>query len=254
MTAMRYRRKTVAVRLLGWVLLVFGLALVFVQKRETHALEALSDEVHPRQDTVAYQGPEIDIGSGLDWESLKAINPDVAAWVRVEGTDIDLPIMAPSNGDMSYYLQHDLWGNRALAGVPFLDHRCTADDIHRLVYGHRLFLGGQFSALQLAYQREVFDGIGVCQWSTPSDGTTRLVPFCASRRNAWYADIQRFDLHEDGLEPWLRELAKDAGATSADAEDLASLAQSVVTLVTCSSELSGQPWRTIVVFVEVSEN
>ena len=254
MKAMRYRRSTVAVRLLGWMLLVFGLALVLVQKRETHALEALSDEVHPQQGTVGYQGPGIDIGSGFDWESLKDINPDVAAWVRVEGTDIDLPVMAPSNGDMIYYLKHDLWGNRALAGVPFLDHRCMADDIHRLVYGHRLFLGGQFSALQRAYQQEVFDGIGICQWSTPSDGTARLVPYCASRRNAWYADIQRFDLHGGELEPWLRELAADAGATSADAETLAGQARSAVTLVTCSSELSGQPWRTVVVFVEVGEN
>jgi hypothetical protein len=138
--------------------------------------------------------------------------------------------------------------------VPFLDHRCAADGIHRLVYGHRLFLGGQFSALQRTYQQEVFDGIGVCQWSTPSGGTVRLVPFCASRRNEWYANIQHFDLREDGLEPWLMELAADAGASSADAETLAAKARSAVTLVTCSSELSGQPWRTIVVFVEVSED
>ncbi len=251
---MRYGRTTVAVRLLGWLLLVSGLTLVLVQKREAHALKALSDEVHAQRDVRVYHGPDINVESGLDWESLKTINPDVAAWVRVEGSDIDLPVMAPSNGDMSYYLQHDLWGNRALTGVPFLDHRCTADDIHRLVYGHRLYLGGQFSALQKAYQQEVFDSIGVCQWSTPSGGTTRLVPYCASRRNAWYADIQRFDLREDGLEPWLRDLVADAGASSADAESLAGQARSAVTLVTCSSELSGQPWRTIVVFVEVSED
>lgn len=254
MNALRHRRTTVAVRLLGWALIVFGLALVLVQKRETHALEALSDGVRAQQDMPTYQSPGINIESGLDWESLKTINPDVAAWVRVEGTDIDLPVMAPSNGDMSYYLHHDLWGNRSLAGVPFLDHRCTADGIHRLVYGHRLFLGGQFSALQRAYQQEVFDGIGVCEWSTPSGSAVRLVPFCALRRNAWYADIQHFDLREDGLEPWLRELAADAGATSTDTETLAGQARSAVTLVTCSSELSGQPWRTIVVFVEVSEN
>lgn len=250
---MRPEKATVAIRLLGWALLSSGLALVLAQKREIHALEVLSDCARPQQGAPIYQGPGIDIESGLDWESLRAINPDVAAWVRVEGTDIDLPVMAPSDGDMSYYLQHDLWGNRALAGVPFLDHRCQADDVHRLVYGHRLFLGGQFSALQLAYRQETFEGIGSCWWSTPYCDTTRLEPFCALRCDAWFADIQRFDPQEGELEPWLLGLAKCAEATSADCESLAKAARSVVTLVTCSSELSGQPWRTIVVFVEVSQ-
>lgn len=251
---MRSGKATVAIRLLGWALLSSGLALVLSQKREIHALEVLSDCARPQQDAPIYQGPGIDVESGLDWESLWAINPDVAAWVRVEGTDIDLPVMAPSDGDMSYYLQHDLWGNRALTGVPFLDHRCRADGVHRLVYGHRLFLGGQFSALQLAYQQGEFDGIGSCWWSTPSCDTRRLAPFCALRRDAWFADIQRFDPREDELGSWLLELAEGAEASSADCESLAGAARSVVTLVTCSSELSGQPWRTIVVFVEVSQD
>ena len=254
MSVVRSGKAAVAIRLLGWALLSSGLALVLAQKREIHALEVISDCAQTQRDAPIYQGPGIDVESGLDWESLWAINPDVAAWVRVEGTDIDLPVMAPSDGDMSYYLQHDLWGNHALAGVPFLDHRCQADDVHRLVYGHRLFLGGQFSALQLAYRQEALDDIGTCWWSTPSCGTTRLAPFCALRRDAWFADIQRFGLREDELGTWLMELAKGAEATSPDCESLADAARSVVTLVTCSSELSGQPWRTIVVFVEVSQD
>lgn len=251
MSIMWRKRTTVAVRLIGWMLVASSLALVLAQKHEARAFEVLSEEVHVQQGAPAGHGANIGIGAGFDWESLRAINPDVAAWVQVEGTDIDLPVMAPSDADMGYYLQHDLWGNPAIEGVPFLDHRCQADGVHRLVYGHRLFLGGQFSALQKAYRQEVFERIGTCKWCTPAGGATSLVPYCALYRNEWFAGIQRFDLHDDGLETWLLRLADGAEVTSANHETIAKQAQSAVTLVTCSSELSGQPWRTIVVFVEV---
>jgi sortase B len=251
MRSHRHDAIRIAARLLGWMLVTSGLALVLTHRHDARAIEKLSADVRVRQQTTAGEAPGIGISSGPDWESLKAINPDVAAWVRVENTDIDLPVMAPSDADMTYYLQHDLWRKASLDGTPFLDHRCEADARQRLVYGHHLFLGGQFSALQRAYRQEVFEKTGDCVWSTPSGGTTRLKPLCALRRNAWFAGIQRFDLPPDQLESWLLDLSGEAEATAANCEQLAKEACSTVALVTCSSELSGQPWRTIVVFVEV---
>ena len=39
---------------------------------------------------------EADAGDGIDWDGLRARNPDIAAWVSVEGTPVDFPVgLAP---------------------------------------------------------------------------------------------------------------------------------------------------------------
>ena len=237
----------------GLMMMACSLALTLAQYREQRAVRTLSDEariVREPYDTNATTGP----GGSIDWVRLRDVNPDIAAWVRVEGTEIDLPVLAPADGDMSFYLQHDLWGNWSIEGAPFLDHRSHPDGTHRLVYGHHLFAGGQFSELQKAYEQEVFDSLGACRWVTPQGGECVALPFCALRVDAWFADIQSFEFGGGQLETWLCGLAAHASATSRQQDELARGAHSVVTLVTCSSDFSGQPWRTLTVFVEPSCN
>ena len=78
-------------------------------------------------------------GGGIDWEALRARNPDISAWVSVEGTPIDYPVVSPREGDpQGFYLNHDFDRNWSFAGCPYLDPRGTADGRHALVYGHHL--------------------------------------------------------------------------------------------------------------------
>ena len=191
-------------------------------------------------------------GAGIDWDELRLQNARIAAWVDVEGTNISLPVVEAPSEDGEYYLYHDFWNRTALEGTPFLDHRCRADDPHRLVYGHHLASGGQFSELQHAYEQESFDGIGACRWYTPDEGETKLQPLCALRVDMRYETIQRFGpFDQEELHEWLHELVGQASACSSDAPSLASRGISALTLVTCSSDLARQPWRTLVIFVEV---
>lgn len=240
------------------MLLAAGLALAFWQAHVRHSYSQLarsSTQPHNVIQPVASDDTTSPVSplAAIDWKPLLAQNADTVAWVRVEGTDIDLPVVCAQRKEADYYLNHDFWQRWALEGTPFLDHRSCADGPHRLVYGHHLATGGQFSSLQKAHQPDVFAALGPCYWLTPTVGTTVLQPLLAERVESDYAPIQRFDLvSQDELSSWLRGLARDASARSGAWEQLCHDARSVVTLVTCSSDFSGQKWRTLVVFVQCS--
>lgn len=238
----------------GTLLILVGLLIALRNHLSIHAYRNLSRRVYvPISDSLAAAASNDDAAQErtIDWQSLWEINGDVAAWVRLEGTGIDLPVMRATQDDPEHYLSHDLWNRLAFEGIPFMDRRCKADGAHRLVYGHNLSMGGQFSELQRAYEQEVFDALGACHWDTPARGGTTLVPLCALKVDLWYEPIQTFSFEgEQGLRQWLASLVHDAEARAEGHEHLLEHASSAITLVTCSSNLGNQRWRTMVVFVE----
>ena len=205
------------------------------------AYEALSEQAAPQSGE-----------GGVDWDALLQQNPETVAWLSVEGTGIDYPVVQPGEGKPSdWYLHHDFWGNPSPVGSLYLDSRADADGRHMLVFGHHMGLSGQmFSPIYDTYRQEKFAGIGAAHWSTPDGGTVDFEPAMAMSVDMSYAPIQTFEFDTvDGLQSWLGELARDATAVSSDLDALTADASRVLTLVTCSSAWSGQRARTLLVFV-----
>ena len=76
-----------------------------------------------------------------------AINPDVHAWVVLDNTKVDYPVL---QGDTNLtYINKDVYGNFALAGSIFLDTRNSRDfhDTVSLLYGHHMDEGDMFGDL-----------------------------------------------------------------------------------------------------------
>ena len=95
--------------------------------------------------------------TGPSFEELKAINPDVSAWLTMDGTAIDHPIL---QGETNLsYINTDAFGNFALAGSLFLDARNAPDfsDTYSLIYGHHMADHKMFGDLDL-YEGEAFFG------------------------------------------------------------------------------------------------
>lgn len=191
----------------------------------------------------------------LDPQALGDLLPTGTAWLEVPGAQIDLPLAQADPADPDFYLTHALDGSASPAGTPYLDARCDVRSRHLLAFGHHLTgVGGMFSDLQPCYRQEDFDrvcGPGLVLTTTGGDG--RRVPMralCARREDKGFLPIQRFswDGQED-FRTWLRDLASTAPARSSDWEARAGAARQAMTLVTCSSNLAGRPWRTLVVFV-----
>lgn len=191
-------------------------------------------------------------GGGIDWEALRARNPDISAWVSVEGTPIDYPVVSPREGDpQGFYLNHDFDRNWSFAGCPYLDPRGTADGWHALVYGHHLNIDSEmFTYLRDAWRQEKFGALGDMRWSTPAEGTVSLHPAFSMSVDKSFADIQRFDFGGTAeLRAWLSALSAQATAKTDGCGTLCAGATRAVTLVTCTGNFAGGRARTLTVFV-----
>ncbi len=93
--------------------------------------------------------------SGPSFEDLLAVNSDVRAWVTLNNTEIDYPILQGAT-NLSY-INTDVYGNFALAGSIFIDSRNDANfhDTYSLLYGHNMENSRMFGDLNL-YKEENF--------------------------------------------------------------------------------------------------
>lgn len=82
------------------------------------------------------------------YKTLYEINPDIAGWIYIEGTDIDYPVMLTAE-DEEFYLHRDFYRNDAKSGLPFMDNRCTINvpGSNTIIYGHNMKDGSMFADL-----------------------------------------------------------------------------------------------------------
>ena len=85
-------------------------------------------------------------GGGYVWD-MSALTDDVVAWLTIDDTEIDYPVM--QGVDNSEYLNKNPYGEYSLSGSLFLDARNSPDftDPYSLIYGHHMERGRMFGAL-----------------------------------------------------------------------------------------------------------
>ena len=77
-------------------------------------------------------------GDSLSLKEAQKLNPDIKAWIRIEGTKIDYPVV--KGIDNFEYLNLDYKRDYSLAGSIFMDYRNSEDlsDHHMVIYGHNI--------------------------------------------------------------------------------------------------------------------
>ena len=91
------------------------------------------------------------------FDELLAVNEDVRAWVTMDNTHIDFPVV---QGETNLsYINTDVYGNFALAGSIFLDTRSDGafHDPYSLLYGHDMVEGKMFGDLALFKDPKFFN-------------------------------------------------------------------------------------------------
>lgn len=182
---------------------------------------------------------------------LLAQNSDAVGWLNVENTPVSYPLVQASAQRREWYLTHDFWNRRNVAGCPFIDDRCSISSQHVLVFGHHLGSSdSMFSPLATAWKTRVFSNLGMASIELVNDVAYRFRPFCALHVEKDFEPIQRFEWPDDtGLHSWLGQILKEASAEAADAQKQAEKARQILTLATCSNAIAGQQERTLTVFV-----
>lgn len=90
-------------------------------------------------------------------EKLRALNPDVVAWLRIDDTKINYPVV--QGEDNNQYLNTNAVGEYSLAGSIFLDYRNEADfsSLNSIAYGHHMAQDIMFGQLDEYRERTFFD-------------------------------------------------------------------------------------------------
>lgn len=253
-------------RLLGAALIVGGTAAVAAGARTVAAereslrrYAELASAAVPEGDARAEFVADPDAGGGevpegVDWGYLLGENPSTCAWCSLPGLGIDVPVVLAAGGEgEDWWLSHDFFGAESPLGCAFVDRRCEgADDAHVMCLGHHVagVPEAVFSRLSDCYLPEAFGGLGELLWSTPAEGTLRLRPLCAARVREDDEGVQAFGLAGEGeLRAFLEGHAGRCEARDPQWRAMAGLAERAVTLVTCSSDIAGQPWRAAATFV-----
>lgn len=84
----------------------------------------------------------------VDFSNLLSMNPDTVAWIKVNNTAIDFPVVKSQDND--YYLKHNFKNQYNSAGWIFADCRNKFDDTDKniIIYGHNRRDGSMFSTLK----------------------------------------------------------------------------------------------------------
>jgi len=90
------------------------------------------------------------------FKALYEQNSDLGGWIRIEGTDIDYPVMFTPE-EPQKYLRMAFDGTYSIYGVPFFGAGCNLDPLSDdlFVYGHNMNDGSIFAAL-LKYKDKRF--------------------------------------------------------------------------------------------------
>lgn len=117
--------------------------------------------------------------SFVDWDALRAINPDIVGWLYMPGTPINYPVMHGTDND--YYLHHDFYGSEGVVanyGSIYLAAENAGDfsDTNNILFGHHLNNGTMFSAISNMGDPEAFNATRTSYLLTP-EGNYELTSF-----------------------------------------------------------------------------
>ena len=136
---------------------------------------------------ITYDENDDNSDNGID-ELIKQ-NPDCVAWVRIENTKIDYPIMQTKDNPQ-YYLRRNFKKEYSYIGTPFLEAECDMETSPNLiVYGHNMRDGTMFADLIKYKQKQFGVNNPIIKLITPN-GCRRYVVIAVARvqyDDAWYS-------------------------------------------------------------------
>lgn len=81
----------------------------------------------------------------IDWNDLKSINEDIVAWIEIENTPVNYPIL--KDNDNLYYLKHNFNKKYNSNGSIFTLNKDFIQDYEIVIYGHNMRNKTMFSII-----------------------------------------------------------------------------------------------------------
>jgi sortase B len=163
---------------------------------------------------------------------LQQINPDVCAWLTVDDTNIDYPVV---QGSSNYsYLNWDVYGEFSMSGSIFLDYRNDRNftDFYSLIYGHHMAGNVMFGEIPYFVESDYFESHPTGSLFTPEHSYSidwfACVETTSYDRMLFSPTTYKDQESEEELLEYIQETAtqyRDIGVTASD---------QIVALSTCA--------------------
>lgn len=115
---------------------------------------------HLVQEVIEVNQKEVSI----NWKQLKQINNDIIAWIEIENTNINYPILKDNN---LYYLNHTYEKKYNKSGSIFTTNMNPFEEEETVIYGHNMRNGTMFSELGKYLDKNFFEAHNTVKIYTP---------------------------------------------------------------------------------------
>lgn len=117
--------------------IAFGAAFVYARSRVEEDPDIYSRLTSSQPEEAASSALPVEIP--VDFAYWQQINPDVYAWIRIEDTQVDYPVLQSAE-DNTYYLTHNIDGSSGYPGCIYSENYNSTDfsDPVTILYGHNM--------------------------------------------------------------------------------------------------------------------
>jgi len=169
--AVAKRKNTLGLIVLSLAIVLLAVAgWVYISDRNTAYAQQLAWTLLSDEFTETTERGRI-----IDFDALRAINPDVVAWIYIPGTLVDYPVVQTSNN--TFYLNRNFERNWCRAGSIYLDAAAASDftDVDTYIFGHHLRSGAMFGSLVMFRDSDFAEEHSVIYVFTPESTKTYTV-------------------------------------------------------------------------------
>lgn len=138
------------IRVISVVLIIVCIALIiyrhFNLQQSDKVIDNINSNINITDKNVEVSGSTATL-IDTDILSLKNKNSDTVAWLKVNGTNVNYPVVHTT--DNNYYLKHSFDKSSSQSGWIFMDYRNSSNlsDDNTVIYGHNMLNNTMFSSL-----------------------------------------------------------------------------------------------------------
>lgn len=128
------------------------------EKNAGKVYDEVREEVKKEPTATPEPEEESKVEIPIDFDALQKKNSDVYAWIKIENTNIDYPILQKAD-DNGYYLTHTIENAESPEGSIFTEDYNSKDfeDPNTVIYGHDMKNGSMFQNLLKYQDKDFFD-------------------------------------------------------------------------------------------------
>ncbi len=173
----------------------------------------------------------------VDFAALKQVNPDIYAWIKVDGVNINYPILRKEN-DNAYYLNHTYEKKKSVYGSIYTENYNLADfsDFNTVIYGHNMKNGTMFGSLKKFRNKDFFKQNRYIEIYMP-DRILRYEIFSANVVSNEHILYSNDFLQDSVKKEYINKLLTASGAITAQGVEVTS-DDNIITLSTCINDPS----------------